>query len=120
MGWCVSIREYSRNGSLQHRRNSWRKYWHVEGGLRAPSSGISGLVEYLFAFVDTYYLVQVHRMAYTRSGMTSAPYREYTVPLSAVVALVAMYVYDSSATGRFPRALLYEEVSYTLHGVSAS
>ena len=49
-------------------------------------------------------------MAYTRSGMTSAPYREYRAPLSAVVALVAMYVYDSSATGRFPRALLYEEV----------
>ena len=67
-------------------------------------------MEYLFAFVDTYYLVQVHRMAYTRSGMTSAPYREYRAPLSAVVALVAMFVYVSSATGRFPRALLYEEV----------
>ena len=77
-------------------------------------------MEYLFAFVDTYYLVQVHRMAYTRSGMTSAPYREYRAPLSDVVALVAMYVYDPSATGRFPRALLYEEVFYTLHGVSAS
>ena len=37
-----------------------------------------------------------------------------------VVALIAMYVYESSATGRFPRALLYEEVFYTLHGVSAS
>ena len=49
-------------------------------------------------------------MAYTRSGMTSARYREYRAPLSAVVALVPMYVYDSSATGRFPRALLYEEV----------
>ena len=97
----------------------------MEGGLRVPSSGIrwwcnSRLVEYLFAFVDTYYLVQVHRMAYTRSGMTSAPYREYRAPLSAVVALVAMYVYGPSATGRFPRALLYEEVFYTLHGVSAS
>ena len=32
------------------------------------------LVEYLFAFVDNYYLVRVHRMAYTRSGMTTAPY----------------------------------------------
>ena len=31
-----------------------------------------------------------------------------------------MYVYESSATGRFPRALLYEEVFYPLHGVSAS
>ena len=42
-------------------------------------------------------------------------------PLSAVVvALVAMYVYESSATGSFPRALLYEEVFYTLHVVSAS
>ena len=40
-------------------------------------------------------------MAYTRSGMTSVPYREYRAPLSAVIALVAMYVYDSSATGRF-------------------
>ena len=54
-------------------------------------------------------------MAYTRSGMTSAPYREYRVPLSAVVALVSMYVYDPSATGRFSK-----EVFYTLHGVSAS
>ncbi|CAN0071206.1 unnamed protein product, partial [Ascophyllum nodosum] len=25
---------------LQHRRNSWRKCWHVEGGLRVPNSGI--------------------------------------------------------------------------------
>ena len=49
-------------------------------------------------------------MACTRSGMASAPYKEYRAPLSAVVALVAMYVCDSSATGRFPRALLYEEV----------
>ena len=37
-----------------------------------------------------------------------------------VVALVVMHVYESSATGRFPRALLYEEVFYTLHGVFAS
>ena len=37
---------------------------------------ISELVEYLFAFVDTYYLVRVHRTAYTRSGMTTASYRE--------------------------------------------
>ena len=59
-------------------------------------------------------------MAYTRSGVTSAPYREYRARMSAIVALVAMYVYGSSATGRFPRALLYEEVFYTLHGVSAS
>ncbi|CAN0305839.1 unnamed protein product [Ascophyllum nodosum] len=45
MGWCLSIRVYSRNG-LQHRRNSWRKCWHVEGGLRVPNSGISCMMSY--------------------------------------------------------------------------
>ena len=97
--------------------------WRGAYEYQVPASGDGaslGLWNILFAFVDTYYLVQVHRMAYTRSGMTSASYREYRAPLSAVVALVAMYVYGSSATGRFPRALLYEEVFYTLQGVSAS
>ncbi|CAM9649910.1 unnamed protein product, partial [Ascophyllum nodosum] len=58
--------------SVQHRRNSWRKCWHVEGGLRVYQVPASGTLVIQPLPSETVYTILTRRMHSSREGYTSS------------------------------------------------